>query len=35
MGATGLLIVLITVMYITRKVDWYSLENDQQKQNEH
>lgn len=28
MGSIGLLIVLSTVMYITRKIDWYSLEKD-------
>ena len=27
MGSGGLLIVLGTIMYITRKIDWYSLEN--------
>ncbi|MEN8212164.1 MAG: cell envelope integrity protein CreD, partial [Thermodesulfobacteriota bacterium] len=31
MGSIGLLAVLSTVMFITRKIDWYSLENDQQK----
>ncbi|MDP6746236.1 MAG: cell envelope integrity protein CreD [Candidatus Poribacteria bacterium] len=29
MGSIGLLIVLTTVMYITRKIDWYSLGRDQ------
>ncbi len=29
MGSIGLLLVLSTVMYITRKIDWYSLEKDQ------
>ncbi len=29
MGSIGLLVVLSTVMYITRKIDWYSLENIQ------
>ena len=29
MGSIGLLAVLTTVMYITRKIDWYSLEKDQ------
>jgi inner membrane protein len=30
MGSIGLLAVLSTVMFITRKIDWYSLENNQQ-----
>jgi len=29
MGSIGLFIVLTTVMYITRKIDWYSLDEDQ------
>lgn len=29
MGSIGLLAVLSTVMYITRKIDWYSIENTQ------
>ena len=29
MGSIGLFIVLATVMYITRKIDWYSLDKDQ------
>lgn len=29
MGSIGLFIVLTTVMYITRKIDWYSLDKDQ------
>ena len=29
MGSIGLLTVLSTVMYITRKIDWYSLEKNQ------
>lgn len=29
MGSIGLFIVLTTVMYITRKIDWYSLDRDQ------
>lgn len=29
MGSTGLLAVLGIVMYITRKIDWYSIENNQ------
>jgi len=29
MGSIGLLVVLATVMYITRKIDWYSLGKDQ------
>jgi len=28
MGSIGLLVVLTTVMYITRKIDWYSLDKD-------
>ncbi|MFK5925840.1 MAG: cell envelope integrity protein CreD [Desulfuromusa sp.] len=28
MGSTGLLAVLGTVMYITRKIDWYAIENN-------
>lgn len=31
MGAIGLFLVLGTIMYITRKIDWYSLENIEQK----
>ncbi len=30
MGSIGLFIVLTTVMYITRKIDWYSIEKDQE-----
>ncbi len=29
MGSIGLLTVLTIVMYITRKIDWYSLDKDQ------
>lgn len=29
MGSIGLFVVLTTVMYITRKIDWYSLDKDQ------
>ena len=29
MGSIGLFIVLTTVMYITRKIDWYSLDKEQ------
>jgi inner membrane protein len=32
MGSIGLLAVLSTVMFITRKIDWYSLENNQKKE---
>ena len=28
MGSIGLFVVLTTVMYITRKIDWYSLDKD-------
>lgn len=28
MGSVGLLIILATVMYITRKIDWYSVETE-------
>ena len=31
MGSTGLLSVLGIVMYITRKIDWYSIDNSQNK----
>ena len=31
MGSIGLLAVLTTVMYITRKIDWYSVGKDQGK----
>ncbi len=31
MGAIGLLAILSTTMFITRKIDWYSLENEHQK----
>ncbi len=31
MGSVGLLVVLSTIMFITRKIDWYSLENDNKK----
>jgi len=31
MGSIGLFLVLSAVMFITRKVDWYSLENTQQR----
>jgi len=30
MGSIGLLIVLAVVMYITRKIDWYAVETEQQ-----
>ncbi len=30
MGSIGLLVVLSTVMYITRKIDWYSVETSQE-----
>lgn len=29
MGSIGLFMVLTTVMYVTRKIDWYSLDKDQ------
>ncbi|CCK79445.1 cell envelope integrity protein CreD [Desulfobacula toluolica] len=29
MGSIGLFVVLTTIMYITRKIDWYSLDKDQ------
>lgn len=29
MGSIGLLIVLGNIMYITRKIDWYSIESNQ------
>jgi inner membrane protein len=32
MGGIGLFMVLTTVMYITRKIDWYSLDKDQTQQ---
>jgi len=31
MGSIGLLVVLSTVMFVTRKIDWYSLEDDEEK----
>jgi len=31
MGSIGLLFVLSTVMYVTRKIDWYSLNDTQGK----
>jgi len=31
MGSIGLLAVLSTVMFITRKIDWYSLESEEEK----
>ncbi|PIE75102.1 MAG: cell envelope integrity protein CreD [Deltaproteobacteria bacterium] len=31
MGSIGLLMILSIVMFITRKIDWYSLENDNKK----
>lgn len=31
MGSIGLLAVLSTVMFITRKIDWYSLDSDEKK----
>ncbi len=33
MGSIGLLLVLSAVMYITRKIDWYSIESDQSEKN--
>jgi len=29
MGAIGLLAVLAIVMYITRKIDWYNITNEE------
>ena len=31
MGSIGLFIVLATVMYITRKIDWYAIETEPDK----
>lgn len=31
MGSIGLFIILATVMYITRKIDWYAIETEQDK----
>jgi inner membrane protein len=30
LGSTGLLIILAIVMYMTRKINWYEIETDQQ-----
>ena len=29
MGAVGLLLVLATIMYITRSIDWYALQGEE------
>jgi inner membrane protein len=30
MGSVGLLIILAVVMYMTRKINWYEVETEQQ-----
>ncbi|MGE0569463.1 MAG: cell envelope integrity protein CreD [Bacteroidia bacterium] len=33
LGSAGLLIILATIMYLTRKIDWYSLSSDKEEEN--